>query len=674
MSSTPQGQVSIEVCRYNGEEGDEIVRNPRLLTSELQQLIQRQNIDCSEINCMKWPVVGLSRYATFKCLMMQSDMRALMPTSYTPDLGGYTIRFLVNGRLDERNKFTQFGRMHLADIQPLMVSEYGNASYGEAFYLCTFHCERWAARSLRLHGDVLNRRYWEMGWDQGLQNKMSIDITPRELAKDIIELTTDDEDWWKFFRLNTDIYVDTTTDTSGEDPPETWDNENGVLGMGAPWKMPVLAWLDRMAVKARKAFIYLPVPMRRTESGGGYFVKVIDIARANGTLNFALINDYRNDIIAGSIIDNQAETSLVGFAAKAQIPNLVSRVMRPNKVVVNYRKELPGSGLAPSVFAQFQNYSEPLTTGKFIGSMPDPFNNVPRQSWKGYSPQFIGEAGISFINSDYWRNVSTIATNDVYPEETQDGTDVHERWKRKYNAGICDVWFRGWTMPFVTEDEGHGYTNAWAGCSWVELRLQTDDKGFGYPTTRVYSDIQDPLLGPCEDDRVGDIEASGLVQAWRGEDGRTRVHVGAPFAIPCMITIKSAAQVSTNFWRYSAVPSFKANVDTATVQFKGGIGIWNDQQTIIAYNLAEVNNTSTFAGPGYKLPLVEPGFSVLPVGTDRDGVRHDVTVLAHLCMTHQGGGDRVVAYFHIHNAIDGECETPQLVPDNFDGGFFDGGV
>jgi hypothetical protein len=667
MSSTPQGQVFIEVCRYIGPTAaDEVVRNPRLLTDELQKLIERQNIDCTDINCMKWPVVGLSRWATFKCLMMQSDLRELIPTVYTPNNDGFTIRFVVNYR--EASKTTaSFARMHLAEITPLMVSEYGNANYGEAIYLCTFHCDRWAARSLRLHGDILNRRYWEMGWDAGLQNKMTANFTPQEIAQDIITLTTDDADWWTFFRLSADDYVDTTT-TPPDDP---WSGERGVIGMSAPWKMPVLAWLDRMAIKCDRVFMYLPNPDRRTSPGGGYRIKVLDIVGGA----FDLINAYRTDIIAGSIIDNLNDVNLIGFAGKAKLPNVVSRTMRPNRLVLNHRKDMPGSGLAPPVFGQVSDNSLSLPSGKFIGSMPDPFGNVPIQSWKVFSPTAgkDGEAGISFVNADYWRSTTTVAGNNVYPEETPE-TDVAFRWRRKFDAGICDIWLRGWIMPQITGEDLSG-TDAWAGCSWVELRLQTDEKGFGFPTTRIYSSVDDWMLGPCEDDRVGDVEGSGLVQTWRGEDGRTRVHVGMPFAIPCMVTIKSATEVSTNVWRYTVVPAFKAEDDETASTFKGGIGIWNGgtEGTFFAYNLAEVNNTSTFAGPGYKLPLVETGFDVLPIGTDRDGVHHDVTVLAHLCMTHQGGSDRVVAYFHMHNPIDGECATQQIIDDNFDGGFYDGG-
>ena len=155
MSSTPQGRVYIEISRTVTGGGSSVTttKNPRLMTAEIRKLIERQNIDCADINCMKWPILGLSRYATFKCLMLQSDLRALIPGPYSPETDGFTVRFIVNNATDSAST-ASFNRMHLAHIQPLMISEYGDASYGEAFYLCTFHCDRWAARGYRISGET----------------------------------------------------------------------------------------------------------------------------------------------------------------------------------------------------------------------------------------------------------------------------------------------------------------------------------------------------------------------------------------------------------------------------------------------------------------------------------------------------------------------------------------
>lgn len=655
--STAQGLVAIEISRREGENTVTTV-NARLLTGELMSLIERQNVHCADVNCMKWPVVGLGRWATFKCILMKSDLKALIPSAdeYTAD--GYTVHFIVGDKA--YSKTTVFPRMHLAHIQPLMVSESGPVKNpddsvnqdGEAIYLCTFHDDRWAARAYRVHGEA-DRRYWSPGWDPSLEQKMASAYTPKDLSSDLITgLAFNDEDWWRFFRIDVDEYEDLVNVGNA-----LWEGGDGVRGAGPPWRMPSLKWLDHMAVKCGVHYVYVPHedPAGQPPNlSGKYRVTVSDISIGISRMR-TWLNTYRDDIIAGSVVDAASgTTSLTGFLRAASIPNVVAQSIRPKTVVMNYRKELPGNGAPPDVFGQVLNQSTAFGVGKFrTSSLPDPFDGSPRQGFY-YPPSLpkLGEADLAFINADIWKPDATFSNADTYVEETTTTeSNVPARYMEKFAAGVCDIWLRGWVMP--KHDE------AWAGGSWVELRLQTDGKGFGFPTTRIHGSLEDPLLGPLEDDCGTEIEATGMAQAWRGEDGRTRVHVPMPFAIPCLISIYDHDQIATNVYRYYARPAHRKGADTASVgvgqDYYGGVTRLSTVNEIIAYNTVELNNTSTAAGPGYKLPLEEPGFDVLPIGMDRDGAKREVVVMAFLAMANQGGESRVVAYFTLHNPIDGEC-------------------
>ena len=280
------------------------------------------------------------------------------------------------------------------------------------------------------------------------------------------------------------------------------------------------------------------------------------------------------------------------------------------------------------------------------------------------------------------------------------GTDVQirryeflrfEAYRR--HGGIADLWFRGWYSPTATQTKisdpllgGDGTTvinipgTIWSGGSWMELRLQTDRKGFGFPTTRIYGELEDPLFCPQADDRPLEIKTSGIAKSWRASDGKINIHVPQPFGIPCLIKIVAndgPFNTGVKAWSYLAKIVFKGRSFDATTgqypapptdstwpgqlkDFEKIEDSWADL-TIVAYNLAELANTSSFAAPGYKMPLDQAGFDILPIGKDRDGNQNEVIVQAHLYMSDgfdsnsTNPADMPVAYFCLANAIDGAC-------------------
>jgi len=679
----PQGRVSIEISR-----GDRTAY-VRLLTPELKALIERQNIDCSDINSMKWPLFGLSKHATCKLLLMQRDLMDLLADdvgdwsddTYTQSNDGFRIWFIVGSALAcERNAFN---RMHIADIKPLMLSEYGKPTYGEAFYIVTFKCDRWAARGNRFDtdyaGSVLGQ-YWSRSWDPAafVDSYQSADRpTVAQVVNTMVTSRLNQSSYWRMYRAGTDSY-DASTVTSA-----AWSSAEGLRGIDTLLNKPLTVVLDDIAARSGVALLYKPTGL--PTAPGAYQISAIDISAGNQRM-VSFLNDYEGDIQAGALMDIKDGTgagTLQDIAAIARIPNVVAQPIRPAKAIVGVRKNRVADGTPPDVFSQSLLSSDTQGTGEFENpNLNDPFSRtiqkspINRVAQLGY-PNF-GEAGAKYISADNWdaaersdrRNESVVTYGSPYNSAETIANEVALRWAGKYAAGICDIWFRSWIMPRVDQ--------SWPGGSWLEFRLQTDGQGFPFPTTRIHGSIDDPMLGPIADECQHDVEGSGMVQTWRGEDGRMRVHVGMPFGIPCLIRIVGNESIGSNVWQYTAKIIRKPGSDTSATTFKGGLetflGLSNPEPQIIAYNLCEANNNAGFAGPGYKLPLVQDGFNVLPIGKDRDDVLHDVVVQAMLYMGSTGAANRVCAYFCLHNAIDGECDTSAFVEPTYDGGSFDGGA
>lgn len=176
------GLVEIMIsCKYAGED---LPRNiyARLLTPEIEAVCRRQNIETADINSMKWPIFGLSRYATAKLLVLRSDLfRLLMddPNDWDSTTGfvnqkEFRIWFISGSAANQGTMY--FNRMFLANITPIAVTANGfirkmpvedsngdpvidpdtgeqeieSSNEGEALYIVTFHDNRWLQRGLRI--------------------------------------------------------------------------------------------------------------------------------------------------------------------------------------------------------------------------------------------------------------------------------------------------------------------------------------------------------------------------------------------------------------------------------------------------------------------------------------------------------------------------------------------
>lgn len=775
--SASVGGVEIEISReFPGETPSLRSIYARLLTPEIEAICRRQNIDTADINSLKWPIFGLSRYATAKILVLRSDLfRLLMKVEdnwQDPDpasiSGERPFRiWLKSGALPAGSQTTCFNRMWLANITPLAVTASGIVhqkpitdengdpvidpvtgeqqvlvtNEGEALYILTFHDSRWLHRGTRLNEVPLNEldktiapRSWRN--DIVLQNFDQADYrrSPKEIVNYALTvqlgMQTNSSNNGVFNRgsgsgnidFNNDIYP-SYSPLYGISPSEEWFT--GFPGIDSITSRPLVEFCDYLMTKCNVAMHVRPRGLE--EPVGQYEFTTLGYKRPTSESSNYTINPfqeymarYGDDLIAGSVFGKMSSFVTGGSSSLPQNSKWVNRIIsyapfeETSKELVDVivrRANIP-DGRPPDVFkVDHYNRTASGLTSKYL---PEPFSqNIPG-IYNGYFYGYAGNRSNSAIFAD---EPMTIAQTSAIREKVNRGKDLFYdltspsaitpkltsrdfeeiSWyymnavndRRKHE--VCDLWFRGWIEVPPPEE-------TWMGAAWIEYRLQTDSSGFGFPTTRIYSDYYDPLFVPQADDRPLEVSTSGLAKSWRDARGKNHISVEWPFGIPCLIKITGndgPFNAGVKAWSYRAKLLYKGRVfDNSSGQYppppSNPLATWPGQlkdfskldptwadQTVIAYNLAELANTSTFAGPGYKLPLPQSGFDILPIGLDRLGEQHEVIVQATLYMSVGSEAtddvnrpaDTPVAYFCLTNAIDGDCPTP-LTDNTYDGGVY----
>ena len=779
--SASVGGVEIEISReFPGEPSLRSIY-ARLLTPEIEAICRRQNIDTADINSLKWPIFGLSRYATAKILVLRSDLfrllmkeennwQALEPDASNNRTHPFRIWFKSGKIPPPLTESTCFNRMWLANITPLAVTASGIVlqkpitdengdpvidpatgeqqvlvtNEGEALYILTFHDSRWLHRGTRLNEVAMDG--WEKtiaprSWrnDLVLQNFDAANV--KRSPKSIVQyaVTTqlgmqDAEPSRGLFNFgsgsgNVDYYS-TIYNSYSQDydisPSEEWFT--GFPGMDSITSRPLLEFCDYLMTKCNVAMHVRPRGLE--EPVGRYQFTALGYRRPTSEnpdyTNYPFreyMERYGDDLIAGSVFGQMSSFVTGGSPSQGQNFKWVNRIIsyapfeetsKEQVDVVVRRANIP-DGRPPDVF-KVDHYnreaSGPLTS-KYL---PEPFSQNISGIYNGFYSDYAGNRSLSSIFADEpltFAQTSAIqekvnrlkdlfydlASPSLIPPtpkltsrdfEEIGGYYMNSVDKRRLHE-VCDLWFRGWIEVPPPEE-------TWMGAAWIEYRLQTDSNGFGFPTTRIYSDYYDPLFVPQADDRPLEVSTSGLAKSWRDARGKNHISVDWPFGIPCLIKITGNTgpfNAGVKAWSYRAKLIYKGMVfDNSSGHYpppqSNPLATWPGQlkdfskldttwadQTILAYNLAELANTSTFAGPGYKLPLAQSGFDILPIGLDRLGEQHEVIVQATLYMSVRfentedvdRAADTPVAYFCLTNAIDGDCPTP-LTDNTYDGGVY----
>lgn len=727
---TAQGGCQIEIIRQ--EHG--AVAGPRsvcarLLTPELERLISRQNINVSEINCMKWPVRGLSRWASCKLLMLKSDLMHLLqkdpsnPEGYNsqyrdgyntnaPDADsnlGFTIWFIVGST--DQSASTRFTRMHLAKIIPLMTSEFGLPEFGESMYIAEFRCDRWKARNSRILSRPEERidSDNEIGFANSFKSRRyglqtvsptaasAAGRSPSEFVASSLKATSTPP--WDLLNL--------ITGTTGNVPLYNLvriQDEVDLSKGSTSWRglsyigqtlddinhRPYGVVFDQLAHRYGTVFTYMPDPSGLMFADGRYKIKSRDLS-VKGFTSYPTVAgdtlDVTADVIAGAhngFLDSRRFTVCpeVIYEPTRSSRSCIGLTLMdppdgeaPNVFFYRRRQQIlyPGSGIITVDVDTSPRYEGEIDNGLYLNR---PFRKTLRTRIirPNTAPQFSGESGERFYRVDDV-DASTIGAtgNDWGIANSGDEVAFVER-RHLDDEYSFDLWLRGWLMPSALGPNREGCV------AWAELRLQTDSKGFGFPTTRFYSDRDDWLVCWQEDTGQTSVESMGMVQTYVGIDGRTRVCVNPSLPIPCILEIIDNEQIGDNCWKYRAkIVRKDKDIDGKVTAggFYSGIEVtsgFDEDEVVICYNLNEVGNGSAFAGPGYKLPLSQAGFSVLPIGQDRDGTKSPVIVLAHLMRSFDpvdaNAVNRTVGYFSMHNAIDGACVSPITLVEDIDGGVF----
>lgn len=519
---------------------------------------------------------------------------------------------------------------------------------------------------------------------------------------------------------------------------------------------PIVEVIDEICRECHLVISYRQSGSIASGYEGSYRLATFDIfvpAYSDELRNF--LTRHGDNIIAGAVDTenvSNGEFSEPTSTYSSRWPRMINlapiteSITETNSFLIAHRASIP-DGRPPRVFTNISAYGESnFSTGSFNTTqqfLPSPFSefqpyDIVADSFDEqfgfffpFRPRFIAlkkfpsayidltststvrewqarnrYQGQSLIYSEYgsseWYHLGqTGKPKPLDPVDfAQKFDDERDLYQDRRRSNTCDIWLNKWWMPASDE--------IWLGAAWIELRLQTDEDGFGFPTTRIWSDYEDPLFCSVADDKPLDIRATGLAKAWRDSDGKTRVHVAWPFGIPCLIKIiglytdtgtggqfnpgvkawaykakvvmKGQGGSGSSFpKRYPSHPSTGLEYSGQLVDFFGSGSSTEDY--LVAYNLAELANTTSFSAPGYKMPIAQQGFDVLPIGKDRDGNQHEVIVQAMVYWSDERDPpDPAVspaqrsrlpfAYFCLTNAIDGECPTPLTLDQSLDGGTY----
>jgi hypothetical protein len=796
-SVIPQGAAAIEIsCPEFGTVTGRREVCALLLTPEIVAMMERQNLDPSDVNSMKWPIFGLSRHATCKLLMNRRsliDLVARDPQVIAP-VGGqntlvewnseaaYRIWFICGSKAESGT--TRFDRMRLAEIQPLVSVEMGDPVIGDALYIVTFKCDRWAWKGFRSTvawrktSSVINwpdthpsvRSDFVYG-TRAYQGFTSNSITPdlkcgqfdesdarleyflNSIAYEFEDNTIDNPDFSsaEFIQIQDVLFVDPAVDRK-------FFRYFNLLAESAP----VFVEIDRVLGCIGAPVHYFPIEPTPQDPFGDRGVFEIGVQPRIGIVadDVGRIEDkYKTRLIAGTIgrmerSENDALNANETTAQDGSYPFYVDfSEIRYNESsywdIVAMPVASSPDGYVGEIWRNYWRWdnlknSTPVTQIPTQGSGTDlilkyayfPHNPFSDQRFISFclpslnqsltapkdAPTFGPFANV-YVAPDFATHVSSMdiqsqgsrlpVTSPISPDRStviaakpipsfaygfdlpsysQSSTGATNNGRLKIDS---ELWFSGWFLP----DYGIMTSGTFA---WVELRLQTDGKGFPHPVTKLWGKKLDPIMRPVPDDGQREITCSGLAKTWKTMDGKTRIHVEYPFGIPMLLKVIDSELIAPNQWKYTCEHALKSNISTQITGGQATFGIntfspdiedfsatWGagngypplEAQKYYAYNLAERGNGAGFAGPGYKLPLSQTGFNVLPIGKDRDGVQHEVYVQAMVYLAGAGrqATDRepqeefaseAMAYFCMPNAIDGECDTPLVSESDYDGGTF----
>lgn len=601
---------------------------------------------------------------------------------------------------------------------------------GDAMYVVTFHDSRWRLAGVRVPSTTIYEQLWSeikevspLSWRDDLELKTTAMKSPKAIINRIVtDLLAS-----SFITYRNALFItqsqqssryDTYTDETpasfsppvllAEEAPSEW--YNGFPGIDSYSSRPVTEFADYLLTKCGLAITVFP-KQYPAEDGYNFVVKeqgYVVQDESSRTASYLIDNDYQDDVIAGSRHGTTREfenpdTSSTWLARILNIPFYDQFFKAEGYISAVVRKPNQPDGRPPDVFKVDYSQRNPGTLYATSDYLPNPFS----QHIPFVGPPQLGDNGQKLQGSIFadevmparlfenQQQLKSRAVSKFYepapiptdanfgnPNQQKDIRDWYESLvERRRNAEVCDIWLRGWAKP-------PGF-DAWFGASWIEYRLQTDQDGFGYPTTRIWGDYDDPLFIPIADRGPLEISTSGLAKSWRDCRGKNHIHVDWPFGIPCLIKITGVVgpfNAGIKAWQYKAQIVLRDATNSLyppngpflgqLIDFSVIDASWAEKE-LVAYNLAELANKTNFAAPGYRLPLAQSGFDILPIGQDRLGNTNEVIVQGMLYLDAKVGNaddtanpdSTAVVYFCLSNAVDGDCPAP-LTDNTYDAGVY----
>lgn len=613
------------------DSGDLTVSTRRLVPA-IADALAAQGIDPASINTVVWPAYGASRWATVRVLMDRdavdgpTGLKALLSTGGVD--GGPEIYAKVHfaGRT--------FPQMVPGKIVPVVLSA------ATSLYVVEFHCRRWLWRHVKAIPSATfdsvdaSRGYNTAGLSRGRYRRRTLTGDAKWDFDDIVSrvLAGDPDNGYPALTTSTDTILAalggsllTTktllTDSSADDT--------------AP------GLIDRVLARCGQVLYFGP-----NVDEDGYDIRIEDIT--TGEARAASFMDAHNaDLLAGGC-EGFVDATVSGTVA-AKAVGSIDGVTRdcPRKVRVHFPYALTDQ--SDEALAEGRTGSFPYSSSSHFSIADGKSMSVP--SWDSdvgrpfademrMPERYHVRCEVPVSTKDRANSSSSDLVEDADDTGSEIATSVAQIYYGRFWAGACDIWFR--------DAQQLSKSTTWTGAQWWEWQFRQDGQGFDFPVTRVRGERDCELFGYKPLEAPEPVLGFGTVSAWTGSDGAVRVvgHVVGP--IPVMLRIKSYAAIPGKDYQWEYTCAILQRDDSETDG-------WVEGQTVVARNTVEKKNTTSYAGPGYKLPLsTAPGFEPLPIGVDRDGAFTETDVPGFLVEDRTYTGGRK-AYFGLSNAIDGDC-------------------
>lgn len=600
------------------------------MTPDVAEIMRTQGLDPASVNRLTWPAFGASRYATCTLLMHSDDVDTLTTMMTDGDVTGGPKIYVELMYGDQ-----VFPQMVLGRTVPLLATD-----SNKALLLVEIHCRRFLWRQVRARActavDAIDRGhgYNVRSYSRGRYVERTLNSGTPWTPKQIVErvLTGAASDGLPALKLSTDNYISTVVGSDTGYPIE--DTSRPGVDFHSADSAPGL--IDSALAKAGCVLLFVP----STTGGKTYDIAIHQVGSGEARA-VTFLGTYSTELVGGGI-ETVTDTTLVsGWTTGAKRYAKANRDIMRRDCPEEVRVYFPFSLTDNAEMGMYSGADHQSAIDGKVASIPS-WDTSTGRPWS--SPPDTKSPALYHIIDDYpmvtkRSGSSTSADVENALELSNRAEQVGICYYARFESGAADMWLRG-HIPLTA-------ANCWTGGQvWTfEVRDQSDE----WPVvTHIEGDRNSDLFGYRPITEPNPIRGLGGCTAFRGPDGRLCVIGNVIGHIPVMLRISAvASEISTNRWLYTC---------KILQRDSGEADGWKEWATVDGKNTIENHNTSSFAGPGYKLPLTTaPGMGPLPIGRDRDGAFTEQETIGFI-VEDRALSEDPIAEFSLPNAIDGPCE------------------